>query len=113
MAQFIELFVDQGTDFGLQITVTNDTDNTPRDISNSSFTCSFRKSFYSSSVSANLVMAVADGPNGILLANANSVVTANIKPGRYVFDIKEYDAVSNTRSRLLEGIATVNPQVTR
>jgi len=113
MAQFIELFVDQGTDFGLQLTVTNDANNSPRDISNSSFTCSLRKSFYSTTVTANLVMTVANGPSGILLANANAAVTANIKPGRYVFDIKEYDVVSNTRSRLLEGIATVNPQVTR
>jgi hypothetical protein len=42
----------------------------------------------------------------------NAATTANIKAGRYLFDVKQVDNV-NTTTRLIEGIITVNPQVTK
>lgn len=111
MAQFVELSMDQGTSFGVDITVIND-DGSPRNLSNSTFTCSVRKSYYSSSATANLVITTADAANGILYANATAAVTSNVRPGRYLFDIKERTS-SNTISRLIEGIITVYPQVTK
>lgn len=110
MAQFIELSMDQGTSFGVDITVIRD-DDSPRDVSNSTFTASIRKSYYSSTVTANLVITAADAANGIIYANANSAVTANIRPGRYLYDIKEVNG--NNVNRLIEGIITVYPQVTK
>jgi hypothetical protein len=110
MAQFVELSMDQGTSFGVDILVIND-DGSPRNVSNSTFTCSVRKSYYSSSPTANLVITAADAANGVIYANANSAITANIRPGRYLYDIKE--TKSNTVSRLVEGIITVYPQVTK
>jgi hypothetical protein len=41
-----------------------------------------------------------------------SEVTANIKPGRYVYDILMMDTTDVT-IRIMEGIVTVTPQVTR
>ena len=38
--------------------------------------------------------------------------TANIKPGRYVFDVITTDS-SNNKNRVLEGIITVTPSCTR
>ena len=111
MAQYVELSMDQGTSFGVDILVIND-DGSPRNVSNSTFTCSVRKSYYSSSPTANLVITAADAANGVIYANANSAVTANIRPGRYLYDIKE-TTTSNTVSRLVEGIITVYPQVTK
>jgi hypothetical protein len=54
MAQYVELSMDQGTSFGVDITVIKD-DGSPRNVANSTFTCSIRKSYYSSSPTANLI----------------------------------------------------------
>ena len=110
MAQFVELSMDQGTSFGVDITVINE-DGSTRNVANSTFTSSIRKSYYSSSVTANLSITAADAANGVIYANANSAVTANIRPGRYLYDIKEVN--SNNVTRLIEGIITVYPQVTK
>lgn len=110
MAQFVELSMDQGTSFSVDLTVINE-DGSARNVANSTFTSSIRKSYYSSSVTANLTITAADAANGIIYANANSSVTANIRPGRYLYDIKESNA--NTVTRLIEGIITVYPQVTK
>jgi hypothetical protein len=42
----------------------------------------------------------------------SSAVTANISPGRYVYDVKMMDT-SNVTVRIMEGIVTVTPQVSR
>ena len=39
--------------------------------------------------------------------------TANIMPGRYVFDTIISDESQNTTTRILEGIVEVTPRVTR
>ena len=110
MAQFVELSMDQGTSFSVDITVLND-DGSTRNVANSTFTSSIRKSYYSSSVTANLTITTADAANGVIYANANSAVTANIRPGRYLYDIKEVNG--NNVTRLVEGIVTVYPQITK
>ena len=111
MAQFVELTMDQGTHFGVDITVLND-DGSTRNVAGSTFTSSIRKSYFSSAVTANLVITAYYAANGIIFANANSAITSNIKPGRYLYDIKEVSS-ANLVSRLVEGIITVYPQVTK
>ena len=110
MAQFVELSMDQGTSFSVDITVIND-DGSARNVANSTFTSSIRKSYYSNSVTANLSITAADAANGIIYANASAASTANIRPGRYLYDIKEVNGSNVTR--LVEGIITVYPQVTK
>ena len=39
-------------------------------------------------------------------------VTGNLEAGRYVYDVVVHDA-ANTITRVVEGIVTVNPQVTK
>lgn len=112
MAQFVELSLDQGADFNVDLTITQD-DGSSRNITGSTFTCSLRKSYYSSSVTANLTIIVANANSGIIYATANSAITSNIKPGRYLYDIKETVSSTNSVSRLIEGIITVYPQVTK
>ena len=111
MAQFVELVIDQGTDFSFDLDLTTD-DGTPINVTGYSFTSSIRKSYYSSSATANLNVAVANAVGGNVIFSMNSATTANIKAGRYLFDVKSKDAANST-SRLVEGIITVNPQVTK
>ena len=111
MAQFIELDIDQGTDLSYNLDLTND-DGSPIDIAGYAFTSSLRKSYYSKSVTANLIVTIADSANGNVVLSMNSNTTSAIKAGRYLFDIKQKDT-SNTYTRIVEGIITVLPQVTK
>lgn len=111
MAQFIELDVDQGTDFNFDLDLTND-DGTALNVANYTFSSSIRKSYYSSSVTANLTVQVISAANGNVILSMNAATTSNIKAGRYLFDVKQVDN-SNTTTRLVEGVITVLPQVTK
>jgi hypothetical protein len=111
MASFLELNCDQGTDFNINLDLTND-DGTSINVSNYTFSSSIRKSFYSANVTANLEIATVDAANGSVSLSMNSAVTSNIKAGRYLYDVKMISA-SNTVSRVIEGIITVAPQVTK
>lgn len=111
MAQFVELYLDQGTDFSFDLDLTND-DGSPVNVTGHTFSSSIRKSYYSSSVTANLSIAIANAVGGNVVCSMNSAISSNVKAGRYLFDIKSIDAANST-SRLVEGIITVNPQVTK
>ena len=111
MAQFVELDIDQGTDFNFDLDLTND-DGSVINVTNYTFSSSIRKSYYSSSVAANLSVTIHDAANGNVVLSLNSATTSNIKSGRYLFDVKQVDS-SNTTTRLVEGIITVLPQVTK
>ena len=50
--------------------------------------------------------------NGQITLKLSRTQTANLASGRYVYDVEVTDG-SDTRSRLVEGIVTVTPQVTR
>jgi hypothetical protein len=111
MAQFVELDMDQGTDFSFNLDLTED-DGSVINVTNYTFSSSIRKSYYSSSATANLTVSILDAANGNVVLSLNSATTANIKAGRYLIDIKQTDS-SNVKIRLMEGTITVNPQVTK
>lgn len=111
MAQFVELELDQGTDFNFDLDLTTDS-RVPINVADYTFSSSIRKSYYSSSVTANLTLSVINTANGNISFTLNAATTSNIKAGRYLFDVKQIDNV-NTTTRLVEGIITINPQVTK
>ena len=53
-----------------------------------------------------------DAANGNVRLSLDAANTANIKAGRYLYDIKRTDA-NNAVTRLVEGIITVTPQVSQ
>jgi hypothetical protein len=112
MAAYVELFVDQGTTWSTTINLTDDTTNTPINVSGYSANSQLRKSYYSANITANITCAFSNTANGELRLTMDANTTANIRAGRYVFDVKTTDQY-NTVSRVLEGIITILPQVTR
>lgn len=112
MASYVELFIDQGTTFNNIINLTDDTTNTPINIYGYSVSSQIRRSYYSANITGNIVCTITNTSNGEITMTITAANTSNIKPGRYVFDVKTTDT-SNTVSRVLEGIITVNPSVTR
>ena len=111
MANQVELYCDQGTDFSYQLDLSND-DGSGLNVTNYIFTSSVRKSYYSSSVTANMTVTVLSEANGNVQLSMNSSTTANIPAGRYLYDVKMKND-SNTAFRVIEGIITVYPQVTK
>lgn len=112
MAAFVELYIDQGTTFNNIINLTDDLTNTPIDITGYIVRGQLRRSYYSANASANLTCTISNALNGEITISMTDSQTANIKAGRYLFDVETVDT-ANTVSRVLEGIITVTPQITR
>jgi hypothetical protein len=107
MAQKANITIDQGTTFSSGIDLLNDNDE-PVDVSNYTARGQIRK-HYSSSNSVSFTTTLS---NGSLVISLTASQTANIVAGRYVYDLELVDP-SNTVLRILEGIVTVTPEVTR
>lgn len=112
MAAYVELVVDQGTTFNNVINITDDVTNAAVNISGYSFGSQVRRSYYSANITANIICTITNASNGEVTMSISAANTANIKPGRYVFDVKSIDTF-DVVNRILEGIITINPSVTK
>jgi hypothetical protein len=112
MAAYVELFMDQGTTFNNIINLTDDTTNTPINVSSYTITSQLRRSYYSTKASANLTCTILNASNGEISLSMTAANTANLRAGRYLFDVKTIDQDSVT-SRVLEGVITVTPSITK
>lgn len=108
---YAELTINQGATFEETIDLEND-DGTPINLANTSFSAQIRKSYYSTNATANITVdIVTPAANGQIRLSITAANTANIKAGRYLYDLKMVNA-ANTTTRVVEGIVTVTPQVT-
>jgi hypothetical protein len=112
MAAYVELYVDQGTTFSNVINLTDDTLNASVNILGYSVRSQIRRSYYSANATANITCTITNAAQGEITMNMSAGTTANIKAGRYLFDLETTDR-SGTVSRVLEGIMTIAPRVTR
>ncbi len=108
---YAELTIDQGATFSSVLTLAND-DNSPLDLTDHEFESQIRKSYYSTNPTANITVVVENAANGVVRLSLDAANTANIKAGRYLYDLKMIDE-ANTVIRVVEGIVTVTPQVSR
>lgn len=108
---YAELTIDQGATFESNLDLVND-DGSVINVTNYVFSGQIRKSYYSTSTTANLILNIVDAANGNVNIYLSAATTANIKAGRYVYDVKMKDT-TNTVTRIVEGIITVTPQVTK
>lgn len=111
MADFIELDIEAGATFATQIIIEND-DGTLRNLTNHIITSQLRKSYYSTTAT-DFVISITDSANGNVSMTLTAATTANLRAGRYVFDVEMNDVANNNIQRMFEGIATVLPNVTR
>jgi hypothetical protein len=108
MATKVNLVIDQGTTFSTSITFNDENGNTIN-FSTYSGTAQMRKHFTSSNATS---FAVSLTSNGVVTLALTANQTGNLVAGRYVYDLEVTDS-SNQISRLIEGIVTVTPNVTR
>lgn len=110
MAAFSELTVEQGATFNTTVNVEDSFGNA---INLYSYTAQsqMRKSYYSSS-SSNITSTITGTSNGEITLSMTASNTSLLVPGRYVYDLK-ITSPSNVVTRVVEGIVTVLPSVTR
>jgi len=108
MATVQNLVIDQGTTFALSIDLTND-DGSPKDLSLYTPRAQLRKSYYTNTYTAFTTSKV--DLTGEVTMSLTSAQTSALKAGRYVYDLEIEDPSETLR--ILEGIITVTPEVTR
>lgn len=106
MAVRVNLVMNQGEDFSTQV-VLNNSDGTAFNVAGYSAAAAMRKHYGA----ANSVVISAALTNGYCTLTMNSVSTANVSDGRWVYDVNLISS-SNNRTRIVEGIITVKPGAT-
>ena len=109
MGTKVNIVIDQGTDFATTVSLTN-TAGSQLDLTGMSAASQIRKTFTSSNAVA-FGTALANN-NGTLTLSMNNATTSSMAAGRYVYDVELTDA-SGIKSRILEGMVTVTPEVTK
>jgi hypothetical protein len=107
MALKANLVIDQGTTFASSIEVLDENDEAI-ELANYTARGQMRKTYTSS----NAVNFTTTANTGMLVISLTATQTANITAGRYVYDVELVDA-QNTVVRILEGIVTITPEVTK
>lgn len=110
MATVSNLFVDAGADYSTIITVAA-TNGQPLNLTGYSVASQMRKS-YSSSTVYNFTSSLYDAANGKVRLQLNNTQSSAIPAGRWLYDV-EITSPSGTKTRVIEGIVTVTPEITR
>lgn len=108
MARKANLVVDQGSTFTTTITLTDD-DGTILNLTGYTGAGQIRK-WYTSTNAVSFSVAIAP-TSGEVTLQLSATTTANMAAGRYVYDVEL--TTGSTVSRVLEGLITVTPEVTK
>ena len=110
MATISNLFIDQDADFTTTVTV-NDSNGSALDLANTALAM-IRKTYQSSTATTFTSAFVSPRTTGQITISLTDVQTVALEDGRYVYDLVITDS-SGIKTRVVEGIATVNPSVSR
>ena len=109
MAIKANITVDQGADFETIINVTDDNGDI---IDLTGYTANAQMRKHYTSTNATSFSTSISSAAGTVTLSLNANTSSSIAAGRYVYDC-ELRSSANVVSRLVEGIVTVTPQVTR
>ena len=113
MATISNLFIDQVADFTTTVTI-NDSSDVALDLTDYTAQAMIRKSHKSSTSTAFGVAFVDPRTSGQIILSLTDVQTAALNEGRFVYDLViTADAGEGDKTRVVEGIATIKPSVTR
>lgn len=104
------LYIDQGTTFNAIVQVFDDDDNV-FNLAGYSANSQIRKNYATNTISATFSANILAAANGTISLNLSATQTANLKYGRYVYDVEI--SKDEVILRPIEGIVVVYPQVTR
>lgn len=111
MATKANLVIDQGTTYSTTLTLTDDNGD-PLNLSGFYANSEIRKWYTSTTVAATFTTNI-NTQSGEITLTLESYETANLVAGRYVYDVEITQQSTGAVSRVVEGIVTVTPEVTR
>ena len=112
-AGYQNLLIEQGTSFATNITL-DDVTGATYNLSNFVAFSQIKNSYYTSNVSGNFLVTITNPNSGVITVSMNAANTANLFPGRYVYDVvlQSLTDPADFTIRILEGIVEVSPGVT-
>lgn len=111
MASISNLYIDQGSTYSNIITVASST-GTALDLTNYTVASQIRKS-YGSSTAYNFTASVYNAVDGKVRLQLTSTESSAIPAGRYLYDIEITNTNTSAKTRILEGIVVVTPEITQ
>lgn len=109
MAAYVELEVEQYANFSTSINVEDDQGDFIN-LSGYSVSSEFKKSPYSSTY-YEFNTEIGDYANGEIIISMHPEVSANIMPGKYMYDA--IVTLGNNTIRVVEGIVEIQPGISR
>ena len=111
MATISNIFIDQGANFSTTVTI-EDGNSSALDLTGYTALAQIRKTYQSTTATDFTSTFDADRTTGLITISLTDTQTAALEEGRYVYDLLITD-LSGTKTRVVEGIVTVNPSVSR
>jgi hypothetical protein len=110
MALISNLAIDQGATYTVTVLVTDDS-GSARNLAGYTGRSQLKRSYFTTTNTA-FTVSIANPPIGEIVLSLTADETANLKAGRYVYDLEIYNANTAVVERIVEGIVTVYPGVT-
>ena len=112
MATVSNIFIDQGTTFTTTISIA-DENGSALDVTGYSGIAQLRKTYESITSVGFSVVFETPTTNGQITISLTDAQTSALESGKYVYDVNLTLPGGATKTRVVEGIATVNPSVSR
>lgn len=109
---YADLFLTQAANFNKQIIAKDDTGET-MNLYGYIVESFAKRSYYTNRVTVSFTTNIVDASNGVITISASPDVTANIGPGRLVYDVIVRNIYSGDVQRVMEGTIFVDPATTR
>ena len=110
--QTLNQSIDQGTTFSKQIIVYQTDGTTVQNLTGYTVSSQLRKNYTSTAYTTILATIQTPATNGVIVISLTAVQTAALKSGRYVYDL-QITAADSTVTRIIEGVITLRPEVTK
>jgi len=111
VASIANLYIDSGSTYSNIITVASAT-GSALDLSGYTIASQMRKS-YGSSTYYTFTASIYDAATGKVRLQLTSTQTSAIPAGRYLYDIEITNTSTSAKTRILEGIVIVTPEITQ
>jgi len=111
MAVVKNLTVDQYSTYERTV-ILLDSNKSPFDLTGYIANSQIRKS-HNQEVAATFVCNIQDAANGTITITLPYSATANISPGKYMYDILIYSSSLGVKTRAVEGTLEITPNITK
>lgn len=111
MATVSNLAIDQGTTFTITISVADNTGSV-RNLTGYTGRAQLKRSYYTNSNTA-FTVTIDNPTEGEINLSLSDTQTSALKAGRYVYDLELENDSTGDVERVLEGIVTIYPEVTK